>query len=305
VENNEIFLLDLNFDKKPLLFSSIRERKNVHFIEGNVLNIEDLKTVVKDSNIVVHMAAIVGIRNVIQSARDTINTNFIGTSNLLRALENNSKLERFIYISTSEVFGINSYNVAETTFSSIGLVNEARWSYAISKLAGEHLTHGYFKELEFPTVIVRPFNVFGPKRIGDHVIIRFLKNALSNKKLIIHGDGSQIRSWCFIEDFCDGLMRCISKKEAIGEDFNIGNKKNTTTIYELAKLIVRMSNSKSTISFKYKDYGDIDVRVPNLAKSEKILGYNPKYEIEEAMQITLDWVKKYWKEINQYIGDSF
>jgi dTDP-glucose 4,6-dehydratase len=138
-----------------------------------------------------------------------------------------------MYFSTSEVFGGMSFRVEEHQPASVGHVNDARWSYSTAKLAGEHLAFAYHREDKLPAVIVRPFNVFGPRRTGDHAVLQFAVRAFRNQPIEIHGDGSQIRSWCYVEDFAEALVRCLERDAAIGQDFNIGNPRNTCTILDL------------------------------------------------------------------------
>src|SRR5262249_48569238 len=154
--------------------------------------------------------------------RETLETNFMGALQILKALEKSPRLERFIYFSTSEVFGVNSFRAHEETPTAIGPAAEARWSYAIAKLAGEHLVKAYHRQVGMPVVTVRPFNVFGPRRLGAHAVLGFILSSLRGHPIEIHGDGSQIRSWCYIEDFCDAMVEMIARPRAIGEDFNIG-----------------------------------------------------------------------------------
>ena len=235
VDDNEVRVLDLGFEGSSLSLSRAWGHPNVTLVEGNILDQASVREAVEGVDTVVHLAAVVGVKNVLRRGRDTIETNFIGTSNLLRALEHRRDLKRVVYFSTSEVFGMNSFRAGEETAASIGPVSEARWTYSISKLAGEHLVHTYHREIGMPTAIVRPFNVFGPLRLGDHAMLRFILAALRGDDLEVHGDGTQIRSWCYIDDFIDGLLKVISVPEAAGETFNIGNPRNTLTIYELAR----------------------------------------------------------------------
>lgn len=293
VDDNEIVLYDINFKNNSIGYSDIINHPNVIFIQGDVLDFEKVSREIKKPNIVVHTAAVVGVENVIKQPRETLDINFVGTSNLLKAVYDEPSLERFIYFSTSEVFGSNAFRVDENKNSSLGSANEARWSYSISKIAGEHLVQSYHREYGMPTVIVRPFNIFGTRRIGEHVMKIFICQALKNEDITIFQDGSQIRSWCYISDFCDALIKCMEKDLAIGHSFNIGNSLNTLTIYELAKLIIRLCNSNSKIRFRDITYSDIDIRVPNILKARELLGYEPKVEIEEGIIRAKEWYEKF------------
>jgi UDP-glucose 4-epimerase len=160
----------------------------------------------------------------------TMRVNLIGTYNVLEAAQaNTGTVERLVDFSTSEVFGRHAYKVEEIHETAQGSVGEARWTYAVSKLAGEHLAHSYHDEFGLPTVSVRPFNVYGPGQIGGGAIRAFIETALAGEDLVIHGDGSQIRAWCYVDDMVDGLMLVLERPEAVGQVFNIGNSRSVVT----------------------------------------------------------------------------
>lgn len=291
--NNQVILLDLAFGHKPIEFTGLLTHPNVRAVEGNLLNGIDLQGLCSEADMVVHTAALVGVNRVCSAGRDTLETNYVGTSRLLQALEGSRNLKRFIYFSTSEIFGVNSFRVDETSPSSIGPIAESRWSYAIAKLAGEHLIKAYFREIGMPVVIVRPFNIFGPMRTGDHAIQRFILDALRGDPLQVHGDGSQIRSWCYIDDFCSALLLMLESYEAVGEDFNIGNASNTLTIHELARKIVALCGTDAPIDFIEHPFPDISIRVPSTAKAQSLLGYKPRYDLDSALRLTVDWYREH------------
>jgi nucleoside-diphosphate-sugar epimerase len=171
-------------------------------------------------------------------------------------------------------------------------VGEARWTYAVSKLATEHLAHNYWKEHQLPTCSVRPFNIFGPGQIGEGAIHAFVVRALRGETIQVHNQGDQIRSWCYIDDIVEGILMAMSRVEAIGHSFNIGNPRSTITIYQLAHLIVRLANSRSSIVSVPWDFPDVELRVPDVRKAEKLLGYRARVELEEGLLRTLDWYRQ-------------
>jgi nucleoside-diphosphate-sugar epimerase len=301
VERNEVVLFDRTFEGQSAPLCSAWGHPNLEAVTGDILDPAAVAAAVEEADVVVHLAAIVGVKNVLARGRETIEVNFLGTSNLLRAVERRRDLHRFVYFSTSEVFGMNSFRATEETPASIGSVDEARWTYSIAKLAGEHLVHTYHRELDLPTVIVRPFNVFGPLRLGDHALLRFIVSALRNYDIEVHGDGTQIRSWCYIEDFLDALVRVLVLPQATGEAFNIGNPRNTLTIYELAKRVIELLGSSSRVRFAAIDFSDIDVRVPRLRKAEELLGFRPRFEIDEAILQTARWYKDHIEAVDPEI----
>lgn len=293
VGENSVVLLDQNFAAAPIQYTSLLQHPNVRTVQANILEV-DLRSLVEGADVVVHAAAILGVNRVCHSGRETLETNYVGTSRVLKALDASPNLERFVYFSTSEVFGVNSYRVDEASRPSVGPIAESRWSYAMSKLAGEHLVASYFREAHLPTVIVRPFNVFGPRRTGDYALRRFILSALRGEPLEIHGDGTQIRSWCYIEDFCSALQQMISRPEAVGEDFNIGHPGNTLTVYELAKLVIQLSNTSSSIQYCKSPFPDISIRVPSLEKARRLLEYEPKYDLKTGLTLTIEWFRNHY-----------
>jgi len=288
VEHNRVILLDQSFAQGPIQFTSLLRHRNVAAVQGSIME-TDLRSLVKEADVVVHAAAILGVNRVCSFARETLETNYVGTSRLLKALEAKPSVQRFIYFSTSEVFGVNSYRVDETSRPTIGPIAESRWSYAMSKLAGEHLVASYFRETRLPVAIVRPFNIFGPRRTGDYALRRFILSALHGEPLLIHGDGTQIRSWCYIEDFCSALLQMIARPEAIGEDFNIGHPGNTVTIHELAQKVIQFTGSSSPLTYCESPFPDVAIRVPALDKARRLLGYEPKYNLSAGLKLTIQW----------------
>jgi nucleoside-diphosphate-sugar epimerase len=288
VAANRVILFDQCFEHSPIQYTSLPGHPNATAIKGSILE-TDLRALVRDVDIVIHAAAILGVNRVCHAGRETLETNYVGTSRLLKAFEPTQHLERFIYFSTSEVFGVNSYRVDEASRPSIGPIAESRWSYAMSKLAGEHLVASYSRETGLPTTIVRPFNIFGPRRTGDYALRRFILSALHGEPLQIHGDGTQIRSWCYIDDFCSALVQMIMQPKAVGEDFNIGNPGNTLTISELAEKVIHLTGSRSEMVFRDSPFPDISIRVPSLDKAKRLLGYAPRYDLKTGLTLTIQW----------------
>ena len=287
-ENNEIVLVDRMLGGQPVQFASL-PRNRVSLVEADILDDHRIAPLVRDADVVGHAAAIVGVGRVCSYPRETLETNFSGTSKILKALQNNSRLQRFVYFSTSEVFGVNSFRVHEDAPSWVGPAAQARWSYAIAKLAGEHLVQAYYRQEGTPVVTIRPFNVFGPRRLGAHAIKSFILSALTGQPIEVHGDGSQIRSWCFVSDLCDALVEMIARPEAVGQDFTIGNPANTVTVLQLAQQIVEMTGCKVPINRSAHPFPDIEIRGPSLTKANSILGYTPSYDLSHALEPTMDW----------------
>ena len=290
IEDNEIVVYD-TLQRNALKETNLLNHPNLTLVQGNVLDGEKIKEAIDDSNIVIHLAAIAGIDTVIKSPTTTMKVNMIGTYDVLEAAMTLDNIERFVNFSTSEVYGSYAYKLGEGDSTTMGAVGEARWTYAISKLAGEHLAHSYYKEFGLPVVSLRPFNIYGPGQVGEGAIHVFVTRALKNEDIQIHGEGDQIRSWCYIDDIVDAILLCLKKKEAIGEVFNIGNPRGTITILSLAQKIVNLCESKSKIVFVPKLYADVELRIPSIEKAEKVLGYRPKIDLDEGLKRTIEWYK--------------
>lgn len=291
IEENKIIAYD-NFHRDTLSNSKYADHKNITIIKGDVLDYKNILASMKDSDIVIHAAAIAGIDTVIKNPTHTMRVNMIGTANVLEAAKENNVKDRFIDFSTSEVFGNKAFKSTEDDETIAGSAGEARWTYAVSKLAGEHLTLAYYKEFGLPVVSVRPFNVYGPGQTGEGAIQIFIKRALKNEDIFIYGDGNQIRAWCYVDDFVDCLMRTIEDKKAIGESFNIGNSRAVLTTYGLAQTICRVLNSKSKILFKPPLSADIELRIPSVEKAYKVLGFKAKVSLEDGVLKTAKWIEK-------------
>lgn len=287
IECNRVIVFD-NLSRNALESRSYASHPNLKLVVGDVTDLAALRAAMieADPHIVVHLAAIAGIDTVIKSPTTTMRVNLMGTLNALESARQMKRLERFVDFSTSEVFGSNAFRAEESGLASIGAVGEARWIYAVSKLTGEHMAHAYHREFGLPAVTLRPFNVYGPGQVGEGAIHRFVVNALQNKEIEIHGDGTQIRAWCYVEDMVDGLLLVMEHPNAIGESFNIGNARAVVTIFGLANTVVRVLNSKSAIRFVRKDYADIELRVPNVEKARKLLGFDASIDLEEGIRQT-------------------
>ena len=290
VENNKIVVYD-NFHRDTLTGSGMDTHPNVTIIKGDVLDFDLLCSSMKGADIVIHAAGIAGIDTVIKDPVRTMEVNMIGTANALRAAKENDVKERFIDFSTSEIFGSMAFKSSETDQTVAGSAGEARWVYAVSKLAGEHLAHAYFKQHGLPVVTVRPFNVYGPGQTGEGAIQIFIKRALKDEEIFINGDGAQIRAWCYVDDFVDCLIRCIENPKAVGESFNLGNARAVMTTLGLAQTVCRVLNSKSKISHKPALSADIELRIPSVNKAEEILGFKAKVDLEEGILNTAEWLK--------------
>jgi UDP-glucose 4-epimerase len=291
-DSNTITVFD-NFHRDTLSKSKYANHPNIKVIRGDVLDSSLLCESMKNAEIVVHAAAIAGIDNVIKSPTKTMRVNLLGTANALEAARVNGVQDRFVHFSTSEVFGSMAFKPTEDSDTVAGSAGEARWTYAVSKLAGEHLAMAYHREFGLPTVSVRPFNVYGPGQTGEGAIQVFIKRALKDEDIEIHGDGSQIRAWCYIDDFVDCLVFCIASPQAIGESFNIGNSRAVLTTYGLAQVVCRVLGSKSKIVYKPALSAEVELRIPSVEKSFRKMGFSAQVNIDDGIIRTAEWISRY------------
>jgi UDP-glucose 4-epimerase len=291
VEDNEIIAVD-NLHRDALSGTDLADHPNFTLHQGDVLDAELMVELARGATHVVHCAAIAGVDTVLESPVRTMRVNMIGTYNVLEAAHAaQDTVERLIEFSTSEVFGTYAYKVAETNVTTTGSVGDARWTYAVSKLAGEHMAHAYKDEFGMPAVSVRPFNVFGPGQIGGGAIRAFIEAALDGRDLTIHGDGSQIRAWCYVDDMVEALLLALEKPSAIGHSFNIGNARSTVTIYDLALRIKRLTGCSGEVVFQPLHYTDVELRIPNVDKARELLGFEARVELDEGLERTIAWYR--------------
>ena len=291
VDANEIVVYD-NLHRDALTGSALASHPNLSFVQGDILDLESLKKAAQGATHIVHAAAIAGVDTVLKSPVRTMRVNVIGTYHALEAgLATLPTLERLVEFSTSEVFGQHAFNVNENQVTTIGSVGEARWTYAVSKLSGEHMAHAYHAELGVPAVSVRPFNVYGPAQMEGGAIRAFIEKALAGEDLTIHGDGSQIRAWLYVDDMVEGLLLALEHPKAVGESFNIGNARSAVTVFDLAQRIKRISGCAGEIVFTPMHYVDVELRIPNVHKAKELLGFEAKVELDEGIERTIAWYR--------------
>ncbi len=292
IPDNQVVVFD-NFRRDALASTGLAERPELTVVRGDVTDAAALREAMKGCDVVVHMASIAGVDTVMKHPVLTMRVAMIGTMNVLEAAQAQGGISRFIDFSTSEVFGRYAYQVTEFDATTLGAVGEARWTYAVAKLATEHLAMNYHKELGLPTCSIRPFNIYGPRQVGEGAIHHFIRRALAGEPLIIHNDGAQIRAWCYIDDIVDAILLAISRDQAVGHAFNIGNSRSTVTIYNLAREIVRLSSSSSAIQFQPWPHPDVEIRVPAVDKASKLLGFQAKIDLEEGLLRTIQWYRRH------------
>lgn len=290
VDSHHVVILD-NLHRNAIKDTGLLDHPNVTLVQGDVLDREVVRGALEGCRNVIHMASIAGVDTVMGAPVLTMRVALQGTMNVLETAFEMGGIERFVDFSTSEVFGQYAYKVTEGNVTQLGAVGEARWTYAVSKLATEHLALSYHRQHGFPACSIRPFNIFGPHQVGEGAIHHFIVRALAGETLQVHNDGSQIRSWCYIDDIVDGVLLALEKPEAVGEAFNIGNPRSTLTIYNLAREIVRLCHSESEVLSVPWNHADVELRIPDVDKARQLLGFEPRIDLEEGLVRTIAWYR--------------
>jgi UDP-glucose 4-epimerase len=262
----------------------------INFEQGNILDKSVINNLVAESDYVVHLAAALGVFNIVNKPLESLKTNLQGSELVLEACE---KYRRPVLIaSTSEIYGKNDkVPLNEEDDRIIGHPLKSRWSYSEAKAVDESLAYFYFLESKLPARIVRLFNTVGPRQVGHYgmVVPRFVEAALKNQPLNVYGSGEQIRCFCHVKDAIRALMLVIDSDKTIGEVFNIGNNQQVT-IMELAKKVIELTGSKSEIEkIPYEEaypegFEDMQRRVPDISKIKQVLGWEPEINLDQIIQ---------------------
>jgi nucleoside-diphosphate-sugar epimerase len=291
IDRNRVRVFD-NLRRNALKGSGLADHPNLELVVGDVRDELALREAMRGVQHVVHMASIAGVDTVLKNPVLTMDVSLQGTMNALRAAFLQGGIQRFIDFSTSEVFGSYAFRVREADVTSLGAVGEARWTYAVSKLATEHLAHNYYRQYQLPTCSIRPFNIYGPGQVGEGAIHAFVMRALRDEPLMIHNQGDQIRAWCYIDDIVDAVELALVREGAVGEAFNIGNPRSTVTIYHLARMIIERAKSRSTLEFVPWDFTDVELRVPDVKKAEERLGFRARVDLDVGLERTIEWYRR-------------
>ena len=248
-----------------------------------------LAELVDDADVVVHLAAAVGVRLIVESPVRTIETNVNGTQMVLEAASKKRKL--VLTASTSEVYGKSTQvPFREDADLVIGPPNKGRWSYAASKALDEFLALAYWKEKKVPVIVVRLFNTVGPRQTGRYgmVLPNFVQRALENEPILVYGDGKQSRCLCDVSDTVEGLIRLMDRDSAVGEVVNVGNTEEVS-IEKLARMVKERTGSASPVKYVPYDqayepgFEDMMRRVPSVDKLHALTGFRPKTPLTEII----------------------
>lgn len=291
---DEVFVLDTGSTQKV---RHLMGQPRFHFVRDSVFNLEILEGLVAQCDLIYHLAAVVGVEHYVADPYEVLHVNVNGTQNVLKLAFKHQK--KVVFGSTSEVYGRNpKVPWREDDDRVLGSTRIDRWCYSTSKAVGEHFCLAYHR-MGLPVTITRYFNVYGPRldRLDvGRVVTIFLGQALRGEPLTLIGDGQQTRCFTFIDDCVRATVAAGIAEGTNGEIFNIGTDKETT-MFELARLIIELSGSRSEIRFvSYEDvygpgYEDIPRRVPDVTRMQRVLGVRAETPLREGLQRTIDWFR--------------
>lgn len=288
-EGNEITVIDNLSTGRYQNVAHLEGHERFRLIIDTVLNQRIMEELIRESDRVFHMASAVGVKLIMESPVQTIETIFRGTDVVLDFCSRFRK--RVLIPSTSEVYGKGiSVPFREGDDLLTGATHKHRWAYACAKTLDEFLALAHWKETRLPVVVVRLFNTVGPRQTGQYgmVVPRFVKAAMENEPITVHGDGSQSRCFGHVADVVDGLVKTLENTDCFGEVINLGNSEETT-IKALAEKAIEMTDSSSEIRYvPYEEvYGegfeDMQRRVPSLEKAARLIGFKPTRTLEDII----------------------
>jgi UDP-glucose 4-epimerase len=285
---DQVVILDNFFTSSMINLNQVKEKVNV--VEGNILDQKLVAKLVSESDYIVHLAAALGVFNIVNKPLESLKTNLKGSEIVLEAADKYKK--PVLIASTSEVYGKNDkVPLNEEDDRIIGHPLKSRWSYSEAKAVDESLAYFYCLENSLPIRIVRFFNTVGPRQVGSYgmVVPRFVSASLKNQPLQVYGNGDQIRCFCHVDDAVRALLLVMDSDKAVGNVFNIGNNQQIS-ILELAKKIIEITGSRSEIvkvpySEAYPEgFEDMQRRVPDISKIKSVLGWTPQIGLDQIIK---------------------
>jgi UDP-glucose 4-epimerase len=297
-QGHDVLILDNLSTGSIENIAPLKGRPGFEYFVDTVTNEPLLAELIDRSDVVFHFAAAVGVKLIVEQPVYTIETNVHGTEVVLKHANKKKKL--VVIASTSEVYG-KSEDVPfrEDSDLVLGPTPKHRWAYACSKAIDEFLALAYWKERKLPVIIVRFFNTVGPRQSGQYgmVIPNFVRQALAGEPITVFGDGTQQRAFTHVTDVVGALLKLVVEPKAIGQVINIGNKQEIT-IQKLAERVRELSGSNSIIKLVPYDeayesgFEDMPRRVPDLTRIKGLIGYEPKYELDEILTQVIDYFRK-------------
>lgn len=295
---HEVYVIDNLWTGKLKNLEKIQNNRKFHLVVDTILNESVMNELIFKVDHIYHLAAAVGVRNIMDHPVETLDINVKGTEAVLR-LANRFKKKVFI-ASTSEIYGKHlDHSLSEDDNRVMGTVKKRRWAYACSKTLDEFQALAYFDEKKLPVVVGRLFNTVGPRQTGQYgmVLPNFVQSALLGKPITVFGDGNQTRSFTHVKDVVKGLTKLMEEPRAEGDIFNVGNDQEVS-INELAQKVKEMTGSDSEIEhIPYeKAYGpgfeDMEKRCPNIDKVRNLIGFSPEFKLDQIIQDVIDYFKE-------------
>ncbi len=289
-DNKEVFVVDNLSTGRLENIEHLKSNENFHFIKGSVLDEDLMKELIGKVEQIYHLAAAVGVKKILEEPLDCLLTNIKGTEIVLKEAE--KRKVKVLITSSSEVYGKgDKVPFKEEDDRIYGSVYNNRWIYAFSKGVDEFLGLAYYKEKNVPVIIVRFFNVIGPRQIGRYgmVVPTFIKQALKGEPITVYGDGNQTRSFADVDDIVKAIIKLIDVKQAEGQVINLGADREIS-INNLAKKVKELTNSSSKITHipynqAYPDgFEDLRRRVPDISNAKRMIDYEPKFSLEETIK---------------------
>jgi UDP-glucose 4-epimerase len=295
---HDVYAIDNLWTGKLSNVAKIQSNKRFHLVVDTILNESVMNELVFKVDHIYHLAAAVGVLNIMDHPVETLDINVKGTETVLR-LANRFK-KKVLIASTSEIYGKHvGHSLAEDDNRVMGTVKKRRWAYACSKTLDEFLALAYYDEKKLPVVVARLFNTVGPRQTGRYgmVLPNFVQSALLGKPITVFGDGTQTRSFCHVRDVVEVLIKLMDEASAEGDVFNVGND-HEISIKDLAQRVKEMTKSPSEIEFipYEKAYGpgfeDMQRRCPNVEKLKNLIGFKPNHDLDAIIQSVIDYFKE-------------
>jgi UDP-glucose 4-epimerase len=294
-QDDRVLVLDDLSSGSVKNIASLRSNPKFEFVPESINSLRTLAELVDLADVIFHLAATVGVFNIIESPVRTIVNNIGCTEAVLQAAS--KKKKKVIIVSTSEVYGksatIPFHEEGDLVF---GPSSKSRWSYAATKVVDEFLALAYWREFKVPTVVVRLFNTIGPRQTGHYgmVVPRFMLQALRGQKLTVYGSGRQSRCFTYVSDVVEWLLLLGANEKSVGNIFNLGNNQEVS-IEDLARRIIAVAGTGASIEYipyekAYEEgFEDMERRVPDITRIKALTGYSPRVNLDQALHLIRDW----------------
>jgi UDP-glucose 4-epimerase len=295
-QGHQVSILDNMSTGSAANIAHIKDQIEIH--QGDIRDVALVEKQMAPADLVLHMAAALGVNTILENPIESVSTNFTGSEVVLTAATKLNK--RIIIASTSEIYGKNPKQpLSETDDRVVGTPQKIRWTYSDAKALEEAIAHALFLTKQLKVTTVRLFNTVGPRQTGRYgmVLPRFIQSAIKNEPITIYGDGTQSRVFCHVQDAVKAILTLAATDSTIGEVYNIGGV-GETTIKELADTIIKRTKSTSTITFTAYDdaypagYEDMQRRVPDISKIKDSIGWSPAKTLDNIIDDVVVEMKK-------------